>query len=217
MGGQVLTETQATKKQFLKKQERYQVLHLATHGWVNPEANDFSYLAFSNSHDTISEQDLMYLREIYNLSTNAEMIVLSACETGNGQLLQGEGISSIARSFSYAGAKSLLATLWNVNDATTQELMTAFFTSLKESSVKDRSLQKAQIELIQNGGKREAHPFFWAPFIPVGSMESLTPTSILSTLWWLVGASLFIFFGFYLAKRFQVQRFFLKDGDKSQT
>ena len=115
-------------------------------------------------------EQFLYNRDLYNLTLNAEMVVLSACETGIGELQKGEGIISLARGFSYAGAKSIITTLWSINDEKSKELMLSFYSNLKEGQTKDAALRQAKLDFIHKYSHR-AHPFFWAAFIPIGDMS----------------------------------------------
>lgn len=167
--GQALLGLAATKDTFQYLAGRYRILHLSTHGKANDRIGDYAYLGFARS-DTSFEK--MYVKDIYNLSLNADMVVLSACETGIGQLQRGEGIISLARAFAYAGAKSIVTTLWQVDDARTSRLMQHFYKNLQQGMTKGEALWHAKRTLFA-GKKDNAHPFFWAGFIPVGDMRAL--------------------------------------------
>lgn len=173
MGGTILSGPMASKEHFIKRQARYKVLHLATHGKANNASGDYSFLAFSETPNAIGDDALLYVREIYNLSTHAQLVVLSACETGTGELQKGEGVASIARSFSYAGAESLVASHWSVDDKATSQLMHGFFAFIKEGYAKDEALREAKLQFIQTSKHKDVHPFFWASFVPIGNMESI--------------------------------------------
>ena len=174
IGGRVLFNQEASKANFLALQSGFRIIHLATHGKANSTAGDYSFLAFSETPGAEGDDALLFVKEIYSISTNAEMVVLSACETGFGELQKGEGIASIARSFSYAGAQSLVATQWNVDDKATHDLVRLFFGHINDGMPKDRALQAAMLAFIRNGGQRHAHPYYWASFIPIGNMEGLS-------------------------------------------
>ncbi|MBI1745028.1 MAG: CHAT domain-containing protein, partial [Acidobacteria bacterium] len=106
----------------------------------------------------------------------------SACDTGLGKLRRGEGLMGMSRAFLYAGAPSLLASLWPVDDEATAQLMAAFYGYLARGLDKSRALQQAQADLRQGG---RAHPFFWAPFILIGQPGAIpmpSPTSLLTGL-----------------------------------
>lgn len=171
---QTLLDSLASKENFLQLAQDFRILHLSTHAKVNDRNADFSFLAFHDPHDSIRigrrvqhGVSGLYLAELYNLRLNAEMVVLSACETGLGQLFRGEGIASLARGFSYAGTKSILTSLWSVNDKATTDLMSDFYRHLADGLSKDEALRQAQLTAI-NGNQE---PFYWAGFIPMGDMN----------------------------------------------
>lgn len=197
IGGEIISGRDAHKKRFLALQSDYRIIHLATHGKANNAVGDYSFLAFSEVDSLAGDDALLFVKELYNLSTNAEMVVLSACETGTGELLEGEGIASIARSFSYAGARSLIATQWSVDDKSTNKLIHLFFERIKEKAAKDVALQAAKLAFIDSGNQKLAHPYFWASFIPVGNMQSITLKRPVPYLAWgivpLILFSLFIY------------------------
>jgi CHAT domain-containing protein len=184
LGGKIIVGEQATVATFEQQAPFYKIIHLATHGKANDEAGDYAYLAFTEVADTLGNKKL-YNRDLYHLNLNADMVVLSACETGIGELRLGEGIISLARGFSYAGAKSIITTLWSVDDETTQKLMTQFYTYLKLGMTKDEALQKAKIDLLNNNSNLKAHPFYWATFIPIGDMKPIEQQSSFLTWVWL--------------------------------
>ena len=171
IGGKSLEWSEATEQAFTDEVENYTIIHLATHGKANDLDGDFAYLAFTHLDDDI-ENEFLYNTEIYNLELNADMVVLSACETGVGELNQGEGIISLARGFSYAGAKSIITTLWSINDARTKEIMEDFYQYINEGRRKDDALREAKLGFIKQNGRR-AHPFYWAAFVPIGDMEAI--------------------------------------------
>ena len=109
--------------------------------------------------------------ELYNIPLQAEMVVLSACETALGDIKEGEGIISLARAFAYAGAQSIITTLWQVSDQRSSELITAFYDNLSIGQPKDVALWNAKNEQIENGFN--AHPYNWAGYIPIGNMQAV--------------------------------------------
>ena len=107
-----------SKKEFIEDAERAQIIHFAGHAILNDRQTDNSYLAFSSDEDM---EDKLFIREIYSMKTPGEMVVLSACNTGIGEIKKGEGVMSLARAFAYSGTKSLVYSLWEVNDASTKK------------------------------------------------------------------------------------------------
>ncbi|MEM9886847.1 MAG: CHAT domain-containing tetratricopeptide repeat protein [Bacteroidota bacterium] len=206
IGGDLLTGQTATKARFLALATDYQILHFATHAKANDEIGDFSYLAFTTSdrQDTLSS--LLYNRELYQLQLKADMVVLSACETGLGELKAGEGIISMARGFSYAGAKSIVTSLWEVNDVATKDLMVTFYEYLQTGSSKDEALRLAKLDYIQSKDHVGAHPFYWAAFIAIGDMEAIEST--FAPKWW-------VFFVLFLFVLFVATQVFRKNSSLS--
>jgi len=113
--------------------------------------------------------------------------VLSACETGIGELKKGEGIISLANGFSYAGAKSIITTLWSVNDAQTKDIIVRFYNYLDQGLAKDKALQKAKLDYIRESKNAQAHPFYWAGYIPMGDMSNLKGNPLESIDYWTLG------------------------------
>ena len=171
LNGNTFLDSEATESNFLTEAPNYQIVHLATHGKANDLVGDYAYLAFTEVKDSF-ENEFLYNRDLYNLNLNAEMVVLSACETGIGELKKGEGIISLASGFSAAGAKSIITTLWSINDVKTKELMIDFYDHILDGKSKDNALRDAKLDFISQN-KNKAHPFYWSAFIPIGDMDPI--------------------------------------------
>ncbi len=183
----ILLDTAATSNNFLALAPDYRILHLATHGLADNRVGQFSYIAFSND-STSTTNDLLYVNDLYNTQLHADMVVLSACETALGEFQKGEGIISLARGFSYAGARSVITTLWSIDDKNTSELMQSFYKNLKENLPKDAALRQAKLTMLE-GTQEAAHPYYWAAFIPLGDMSVL---SVAWNWWWILGGILLV-------------------------
>jgi CHAT domain-containing protein/tetratricopeptide (TPR) repeat protein len=173
MGGQVLVGAEATETAFVERAGQARVLHLATHGQANDRLGDYCFLVFGGGEKDAKEQPLLYARDIYNLQLNADLVTLSACETGIGELKDGEGIISLARAFAYAGAKSIVTSLWSVSDAKTKDLMLGFYKNIHKKAPKDEALRQAKLEFLKRNKGLAAHPFYWAGFVGIGDMGAL--------------------------------------------
>lgn len=149
----------------------YRFVHLATHGSVNDRDPDLSYLLMRNPAEK-DQDSCLYLYELYGMALNADMVFTSACEAGIGQLYRGEGIMSLARGFSYAGAGSIVTTLWKINQQKANTVVESFYKSLLEDKTraKDEALYEAKKAYFNSAGHRDAAPYFWASFIPIGDM-----------------------------------------------
>ncbi|MFQ5605986.1 MAG: CHAT domain-containing protein, partial [bacterium] len=119
-----------------------------------------------------SEDGYLQTYEVYNLDLNADLAVLSGCNTGLGRLSRGEGLMGMSRAFLYAGVPSLVASLWPVNDESTAELMKHFYHNLRMGLPKNRALQKAKLALSRSEDwKRD--PFYWGAFVLIGDWRGV--------------------------------------------
>lgn len=194
MEGEFDYSSSATERNFKELASEFGILHLAMHGVADMEDPNFNHLKFSDLNiaatDT-TEDNLLYHYEIANLDLSAQLVVLSACETGVGKYEEGEGVFSLARSFSYAGVPSVVMSLWQVNDLSTSELMPLFYASLTEGASKDAALKKAKENFLQSASLEFRHPFYWAAFVGLGDSSPISqPNSI-----WLWGGLTAIFAG----------------------
>ena len=144
----------------------YRYLHFATHGFVNTKNPELSGLLLAPDSSR-NEDGILHLGEIYNLQLNADLVTLSACETGLGKIARGEGLIGLTRGFIYAGAQNLLVSLWQVNDGSTAGLMTDFYSHMLDGQNKATSLRLAKLNMIDNDPVY-AHPQYWASFVLIG-------------------------------------------------
>ena len=160
LDGDLLINNNATKEKLLEVIPNYRVLHLASHAELNASNSAYSNIILaSGSEDTLNSK--LYAYEIHNSKLNAELVILSACNTGVGELLLGEGIASLARSFNYAGAKSVLVSLWAIPDYSTSKIINIFFDNLNTQS-KSRALQTAKIDYLNTADEHLSNPIYWA-------------------------------------------------------
>ncbi len=160
-----LVEDRATEANVKAGQlEDYRIIHFACHSLLNEHYPLRSALVLSRENG-FEEDGYLQAREIYGLKFNADLVVLSACQTGKGIVEGSEGILDIARPFFFAGARSVLASLWSVDDEATRVLMVAFYRSLTEGKSVGEALGKAKREMVRSS---LAHPYYWAGFILQG-------------------------------------------------
>ncbi len=151
-----------------KDLKQYRLLHFATHGIVD-EVNPELSRIFLNADPSSGEDGNLFSGEIYNLELDAELVVLSACQTGLGKVSKGEGVIGLSRALVYAGARKLIVSYWSVSDQSTAELMMGFYEYIiKNKNLNESSepLREAKLDLIKGGDF--ADPYFWAPFILIG-------------------------------------------------
>jgi CHAT domain-containing protein/Tfp pilus assembly protein PilF len=152
--------------------ERARFVHIAAHGFVNEEQPELSGLLLGRRPGS-DEDGLLQMYEVFNLRLTAESVVLSACETGVGKRVGGEGLITLARAFFHAGARSVVVSLWQVRDESTRDLMVRFYRGLDTGETRVEALRRAKLQMIQEG--RFAHPFYWAPFVLVGDAREERP------------------------------------------
>ncbi len=149
----------------------YRYIHFATHGLADAERPGLSALVLSMVDEQGNPQDgFLRANEIYNLRLPAELVVLSACQTGLGKQIKGEGLVGLTRGFMYAGAKRVMVSLWNVNDQATSELMQRFYRKLlKENATPAEALRAAQMEMARH--PKWNAPYYWAAFVLQGDWK----------------------------------------------
>jgi CHAT domain-containing protein len=147
---------------------QYRIVHFATHGITDAEHPELSGIILSLVDENGVEQDgYLRLHEIYDLKLPAELVVISACESGVGKQLKGEGLIALTRGFMYAGAARVVASLWKVDDAATAALMTEFYKEMFTNGKKPAAaLRAAQLSVSKQ--KRWREPYFWAAFVIQG-------------------------------------------------
>ncbi|MEL7147153.1 MAG: CHAT domain-containing protein, partial [Bacteroidota bacterium] len=174
MDGDPITSLDASKTTFIENAAQYSIIHLATHGYLDRRDPLYHKLVFASDQ---SKENELYAYEIYDLQLNCEMAVLSACNTASGQLEQGEGVMSLARAFTFAGAKSLITTQWQIYDRSSSDIMVRFYENLKEGKRKDVGLRNAQLGFLKAQDENiYAHPYFWAAYVSVGDTQGILST-----------------------------------------
>jgi CHAT domain-containing protein len=172
----------------IKKTASPAILHVATHGYFlgrdgeDSSASDSDYdnplllsgLAFAgaNRRDGRGDDGILTALEASGLNLwGTRLVVLSACDTGVGTVRDGEGVYGLRRSFAIAGAETIVMSLWPVSDQVTRELMTGFYTNLKNGLTRGRSLRDVKLQMLKTPNRR--HPFYWASFIESGEWADL--------------------------------------------
>jgi CHAT domain-containing protein len=186
----------ASELAFKRSAPDFQILHLAMHAYINNQAPELSGLVFSQARDSLSqsEEGILHAYEIYNLNLNADLAVLSACNTGTGVWQKGEGIMSLARAFTYAGCPSLIMSLWQADDEATRFLMERFYTYLKQGEKKSRALRFAKLDYLKLSDR--IHPHFWAAFTMIGVNDPVEPKPN-PLHWWSALILLVLLFGIW--------------------
>ncbi|MBD2858151.1 CHAT domain-containing protein [Spongiibacter sp. KMU-158] len=160
----VLLRELASETQLKSNAGQYRNLHIASHGIFNAEEPMASALLLSKSE---SDDGLLSVAELFDLRLNADLVTLSACETGLGDITAGDDVIGFTRGFLYAGAESIISSLWKVSDAATNTLMQTFYKALP-SQGKSKALRNAQLALKDGS---YSHPYYWAAFQLTGQYD----------------------------------------------
>ena len=179
LSGVGYTQQAAVERRFKEEAKQYRIVHLAMHALVDDQNPMDSRLVFSQDTADTLEDGYLNAYELYDMEIPAELVVLSACETGYGKLERGEGIMSLARAFAYAGCPSIVMSHWLVDDKASAQLMDHFYRYLSEGLPKDEALRQAKLAYLEMASVQKTHPFFWANFVLVGDANPIidSPTS----------------------------------------
>lgn len=153
----------AVKKERLRE---YRRLHFATHSLID-EKLPFKSAVVLTLDDDPEEDGFLEVSEIAELDLDCDLVVLSACRTGRGKLLAGEGILGMGRAFFYAGARSVVVSLWNVSDISAGKLMKGFYQQMTANTGNPAALRQAKLQMLKGGGEG-SHPFYWSSFVIIG-------------------------------------------------
>lgn len=184
------TYNNATKTNFISNSSNYEILHIASH--ANATDNSNPWIAFSDGN--------MSLQELYLTENSANLVVLSACETSLGELIEGEGVMSMARGFFNTGSKSVLSTLWSVNDKSSTEIISEFYKQLKEGATKSEAIRNAKLHYIKSHELSEQSPYYWASYTLIGDSGDITIKDNTLILYSLIGLALLII-GFFAYRK----------------
>ena len=161
-----------TKAKFISTAVKGKILHLAMHAEVNYDYPELSRLLFSDNLK--NEDEHLYLEELYGLSLNAELAILSACNTGSGIEKNGN-LESFQRAFTFAGVPATVVSLWEVPDSSTEQIMVLFYKNLKEGKTKSEALKNAKLRFREtNTFNKLSAPYFWAGFVVYGDDAPIT-------------------------------------------
>lgn len=199
-GGQIWLNGGATKLVFMKNAPNCSILHLAMHGAIDEKNPLNSGLIFSKTDST--KDNYLSGYDLFAMQFKTGLAVLSACNTGNGELRRGEGVMSLARAFAYAGCPSTVMSLWSIPDESTSKVMLNFYKNLKNGDPKDIALQKAKLDYLGNCPPQYSIPNEWGATVVIGNISPID----FRAWWekpWVWGFLIFILgvFGFLFLRR----------------
>lgn len=173
LDGEEVTGSSASESHLKAKAESFNILHLATHAIIDEDNPLYSKLIFAFSDSMQNEDGELHSFEIYGMKLNCALVTLSACNTGTGKYLDGEGIFSLGRSFLLAGAESVLTSLWEVSDQSTSQIMESFYMNIKKGATSPEALREAKLKYLKKSDPLTANPFYWAGFVYIGQSENI--------------------------------------------
>jgi CHAT domain-containing protein/tetratricopeptide (TPR) repeat protein len=177
----IFSDNQSDETSFKKHAGKFGIIHISGHTIIDEDNSQFSCLLFTRQNTT--EDGILYSYEIYNNKLNAQMLVLSGCNTGFGKMRKGEGLISLGRSFFYAGVRSLIITQWPVADKSSAMLTSNLYSLLFRGEPKDRALQKAKLRFLEQADPLLCHPYFWSGYILMGDTEKIKCNNIKSAVY----------------------------------
>jgi CHAT domain-containing protein len=150
------------------------------HSLVNNSQPTLSKLVFYQNNDSL-EDGMLNTYELFSMDLNAGLAVLSACNTGSGKLLKGEGIMNLARGFIFAGVPGIVMTMWSVDDESSARIVQKFYEYLQDGMPKDEALRQAKLDLLAEGDPLRSHPFYWAAYVNIGDNSPMKFRSVALT------------------------------------
>jgi len=168
--GEIYDQNQATKGNFLSRAKKDKIIHLASHSILDLKHPYESYLLFDDNGDN---ENKLFAYEIFSLTLSADLLTLSTCNSGNGEIEEGIGSISLSNAFYFAGVPSIISSLWNTQDKSSSEIMIRFYQNLKNGDSKSESLRQAKLHFLENADKIQQQPFFWANYFLYGDDQKL--------------------------------------------
>jgi CHAT domain-containing protein len=166
-GGKAFLGDDATEDAYKKEAHLYKIIHLAMHTLVNDVNPAYSKMVFSAASGG-DDDGLLNTYEVYGVPVNAMMVVLSSCNTGVGKLVSGEGILSLARGFLYAGSRSVVMSMWSVEDRSASAVIRSFYKNLRSGQNKSSALRHARLKFLRSADQGRSHPYYWSALVIYG-------------------------------------------------
>jgi CHAT domain-containing protein len=166
-GGMAFIGENATEEAYKREAGKYAIIHLAMHTLLDDNHPAFSKMIFSASKEG-KEDGLLNTYEVYCIQVNAMMVVLSSCNTGTGMMVTGEGILSLARGFLFAGSRSVVMSMWAVEDFSASAVVKAFYKNMRSGQTKSTALRNARLSFLRSADQARSHPYYWSALVIYG-------------------------------------------------
>lgn len=189
LGGDIFVDNGSTQSSFKQNAGNNRIVHIGTHAEFNNEKPQLSRLIFSKNTDNASDNNSLFLYDIYNCNINTDLAILTACESGKPGYQDGEGMVSLAHAFNYAGSKSILTSLWPVDEQSGSFITERFIENLAAKMPAGQALQQAKLVYLQQADGRMKSPLYWGGLVLMGDAGSiaLSPKSVFEKWVWPAG------------------------------
>jgi CHAT domain-containing protein len=198
-GGRGFIGREASIQSFIECADQSNILHLASHSVLNYQRPYESFILLDEDTDTTLRNNRLHAYEIFAKTFHSDLVILSSCNTANGEIEKGVGLVSLSNAFYFSGVPATVSSLWSAQDKSSSDLMISFYEALIAGESKAKSLQKARLNYLKNADKLKRQPFFWANYVLYGSDQALyqkrTKNNYMRWVWLAVGVILII--GFY--------------------
>lgn len=204
LGGDVFLDNGSTQTSFKQNAGDNRIVHIGTHAEFNNEKPELSRLIFSKNTDSAADNNSLFLYDIYNCNINTDLAILTACESGKPGYEDGEGMVSLAHAFNYAGSKSILTSLWQVDEQSGSFITERFIENLAAKMPAGEALQQAKLAYLQQADGRMKSPVYWAGLVLMGDAGTVMLSSKTNHTKWLWLAGILAAFGvtvFFVRKR----------------
>jgi CHAT domain-containing protein len=171
-GGRAYVDSAATEETYKEYAADFDIIHLAMHTLVDDDHPAYSKMVFARNGEG-SDDGLLNTYEVYGIPLNAMMVVLSSCNTGSGILMTGEGILSLARGFLFSGSRSVVMSMWEVEDYAGSAVVKSFYHNIKRGLSKSAALRSARLDFLRDADQSRSHPYYWATLVVYGDDSPL--------------------------------------------
>jgi CHAT domain-containing protein len=201
--GRSFLNEKASKQLFTKNAKEHKIIHIGTHAESNNVSPELSRLVFAkNVGDSLDINDnYLYTYEIYDQNLSSHLAILTACDTGKPTYQPGEGMISLAHAFNYAGSESVLTSLWQIDEKSSNEILERFYGHLSEGKPKHVALRLAKLDYLAHGQGRTLHPQYWAGLVLMGDTSPVELSRPAFWLLWVVAVLTLVFVAMVFLKR----------------
>lgn len=173
VGGSAYLNENSTQSSFRNNAGDHKIIHIGTHAESNNKFPEFSRLIFAKNNQAETEDNSLFLFDIYNCNLRSDLTVLTACESGKPGYQDGEGMISLAHAFNYAGSQSILTGLWKIDEKASAHIMESFYANLLQGKTKDEALRQAKLSYLETAEGRTLAPAYWAGLMIMGNMDPI--------------------------------------------